>query len=134
MVIAVDFDGTLCMNAWPKIGKPNIELIETLKKVRGQGHKIILWTNRSGDLLLNAIWWSANRGLLFDAVNENLSERIEKYGNDCRKISADLYIDDRAATPVCIYGKEWNNDDVLLKLVLSDRLEKERSKLGESKN
>ena len=36
-------------------------------------------------------------GLEFDAVNENLPEMIEWYGNDCRKVFADVYIDDKAA-------------------------------------
>ena len=35
-------------------------------------------------------------GLTFDAVNENLPERIEMFGNDPRKIGADEYWDDRA--------------------------------------
>ena len=29
-VWAVDFDGTLCRNAWPDIGEANTELIEQL--------------------------------------------------------------------------------------------------------
>jgi hypothetical protein len=35
------------------------------------------------------------RGLVFDAYNENLPELIERYGGDCRKISADFYADDK---------------------------------------
>ena len=27
-IIAVDFDGTLCENRWPEIGKPNQEIID----------------------------------------------------------------------------------------------------------
>lgn len=57
---------------------------------------MILWTNRCDELLEKAIEWCEGYGLIFDAVNENLSERVEKYGNDCRKISADIYIDDKA--------------------------------------
>ena len=29
-------------------------------------------------------------------MNENLQEMIEWHGNDCRKIFADVYIDDKA--------------------------------------
>ena len=36
------------------------------------------------------------KGLKFDRVNENLPERIRAFKGDCRKISADVYIDDRA--------------------------------------
>lgn len=46
---AVDFDGTLCENRWPEIGKPNQELIGYLVGRRQQGDKVILWTCRSGE-------------------------------------------------------------------------------------
>lgn len=42
-IIAVDFDGTLCSNQFPKIGAPNEELIDYLKKKRqDNGEKLIL--------------------------------------------------------------------------------------------
>lgn len=98
-VIAVDFDGTLCSNAWPGIGKPNRRLIELLiDRKRDRGVKLILWTCRDGALLEEAVRWCEEQGLTFDAVNANLPERIEAYGCDCRKVSADLYIDDRAVS------------------------------------
>lgn len=33
-IIAVDFDGTLCTDCFPKIGQPNTALIELLKGLR----------------------------------------------------------------------------------------------------
>ena len=62
--------------------------------------RLILWTNREGMLLEEALEWCAERGLVFDTVNENLPELIELYKNDCRKINADIYIDDKAVNPV----------------------------------
>lgn len=94
--IAVDFDGCLCTNAWPGIGAPNTELIESLKRRRETGDKLILWTCREGESLAEAVEWCKIQGLEFDAVNENLPEMIEMYGNDCRKIGADFYLDDKA--------------------------------------
>lgn len=35
-------------------------------------------------------------GLEFDAVNSNIPEMIERYGNDTRKIGYDVLIDDKA--------------------------------------
>lgn len=93
--VAVDFDGTICENAWPGIGEPNWELINWLCWWREKGNKLILWTNRTGEKLEEAVTACKTWGLRFDAVNENLPERILFYGNDCRKISADYYIDDR---------------------------------------
>lgn len=95
-IYAVDFDGTLCESVWPGIGNPNMKLINHLIKRREQGNKIILWTCREGERLQKAIEWCADFGLGFDAVNENLPEMIEFYGNDCRKIGADVFIDDKA--------------------------------------
>ena len=95
-IIAVDFDGCLCTNAWPGIGEANHDLISRLKFRRATGDKLILWTCREGKALDEAVEWCRARGLEFDAVNENLPELIERYGGDCRKISADEYWDDKA--------------------------------------
>lgn len=94
-VIAVDFDGTLCKDQWPAIGRANRKLINDLIAARKAGDRVILWTCRSGALLEEAVAWCGSRGLTFDAVNENLKENIEKYGGDTRKVFADVYIDDK---------------------------------------
>lgn len=96
-IIAVDFDGTLCENKWPEIGEPNTELIAYLKKRQAAGDKLVLWTCRVREILKNAIDWSAEQGLIFDAVNENLPEIVSFFGTDTRKIFANEYIDDRNA-------------------------------------
>lgn len=93
-IIAVDFDGTLCENAWPDIGKPNYEMLAYIKNQQRQGAKIILWTCREGLKLDEALIWCSGHGLRFDAVNRNVPEIIEAFGGDCRKIYADVYIDD----------------------------------------
>lgn len=95
-IYAVDFDGTLCESQWPGIGAPNTKLIEHLIKRQKEGAKIILWTCRIEERLQEAVDWCAERGLVFDAVNDNLPENVEKYGNNCRKIWATCYIDDLA--------------------------------------
>ena len=95
LVIAVDFDGTLCENAFPDIGKPKQPVMDYVKKLKSEGNKLILWTCREGELLEKAISWCHENGLSFDAYNANLPERIEEFGTDPRKIGADFYIDDR---------------------------------------
>lgn len=98
-VLAVDFDGTLCDIAWPEIGEPNQTLIQLLILVREQGVKLILWTCRESDALSNAVQWCKEKGLEFDAINDNVQERIDEYGGNSRKISADWYIDDKGVDP-----------------------------------
>lgn len=97
MIIAVDFDGTLCENAWPEIGKPNKALIDFLKERRKNGDKLILWTMRESFLLYKAIVWCTEHGLYFDAVNDNEQSQKDKWQNNPRKVYADWYIDDHNA-------------------------------------
>ena len=98
-IIAVDFDGTLCYSDWPALGDPNERLISYLRNWRDQGNKLILWTCRAGKALEDAVTWCREHKLEFDAVNDNLPEIVELYGNNSRKITCDYYIDDRACLP-----------------------------------
>lgn len=98
-IYAVDFDGTLCRGSrYPTIGAPNYYLIEFLKERRNQGDIVILWTCREGKLLEDAVNWCKKYGLEFDYINENTEQSKKTFGNDCRKIFANYYIDDRNMT------------------------------------
>ena len=98
-IIAVDFDGTLCTECYPGIGAPNEPLIRWLIRERTRGSRLILWTCRCGELLVEAVLWCGKQGLYFEEINENLTEIKMQYGSNARKIYADLYIDDRACKP-----------------------------------
>lgn len=98
-VIAVDFDGTLCESNYPDVGeiKPEHKVIhELVRKLHKNGDVIILWTCRSGKELEAAVSFCRQHNIPIDYVNENDPERVELYGCDSRKISADLYIDDKS--------------------------------------
>lgn len=97
--IAVDFDGTLCFSNWPELGEPNMPLISFLREWKEAGNKLILWTCRAGEPLTQAVKWCSDYNLEFDAVNDNLPEVVELYGNNSRKITCDYYIDDRMLPP-----------------------------------
>jgi len=99
MIIAVDFDGTLCFDQYPNIGEPRQFVIDFIKDQQKKGAKIILNTCRSGKYELEAVVWCMELGIRFDAVNKNLPEQIAKYNGDCRKIFADIYLDDKAVYP-----------------------------------
>ena len=96
---AVDFDNTLAYTVYPDILGPRLDVITKVRKARERGIKIILWTCREDKSLDDAINFCKEYGLEFDAINNNIPERIEYYKNDCRKIGADVYIDDRAILP-----------------------------------
>lgn len=133
-IIAVDFDGTLCENKWPEIGNPNFKLINYILRRQQNGAKIILWTCREGELLNEAVNWCAGYGLIFDSVNANLPEVIEKFGSDCRKISATEYIDDRMngifELPYVSNGGEMTCDEAID--ILSDLVLYENSKVSDA--
>ena len=104
IIIAVDFDGTLCEYDYPNIGKQTEEhkkLLNILIDLRKKGHKLILWTNRGDNekykSLTEAISWCKDQGLEFDAINKNLPEKeATKLSGYSPKIMADYYIDDKA--------------------------------------
>lgn len=96
MIIAVDFDGVIVQDNYPEIGERNLRVINTLLELKIDGHQLILWTCRTGKLLADAIDFCRSKGLIFDAVNQNLPEVIKKYKSDTRKVFADVYLDDRA--------------------------------------
>jgi hypothetical protein len=101
-VIAVDFDGTLCEYAFPKIGEQkqhHKELLELLVTMRKNGHKLILWTcrgdNKEYPCLSEAVDWCRKQGLEFDAINENI-KGTKKLSGTSPKVLADYYLDDRS--------------------------------------
>lgn len=104
LIIAVDFDGTLCEYDFPRIGRQSdqqTDLLKTLIRLKSDGHYIILWTNRGDkdgfNCLTEAVDWCRNQGLNFDQVNKNNPEmESNKLSGYSPKIMADVYIDDKA--------------------------------------
>ncbi|WP_459189304.1 BT0820 family HAD-type phosphatase [Parabacteroides sp. APC149_11_2_Y6] len=96
MIIAIDFDGTIVEHKYPAIGRELPFAIETLKKLRDERHKLILWTVREGRLLEEALAFCRERGLEFYAVNRDYPEEEKGQNNHfSRKLKVDLFIDDR---------------------------------------
>jgi len=103
-IIAVDFDGTIVKDAYPKIGKPQIFAFSTLKKMQERGYRLILWTLRDGRKLEEAIAFCKENGIEFYAVNKNYPE--EKLDNkSIRKLHVDMFIDDRNIGGFIGWGK-----------------------------
>jgi hydroxymethylpyrimidine pyrophosphatase-like HAD family hydrolase len=106
LVIAIDFDGTIVEDAYPKIGKPRIFAFETMKRLQKDGHRLILWTYRNGSKLDEAVQFCKENGITFYAVNHSFPE--EQYDDKVsRKIYADIYIDDRNIGGVLGWGEVY---------------------------
>lgn len=95
MTIAVDFDGTIVEHRYPEIGAPIPFAIETLRQLVLDGHKLILWTVREGALLDEAVQYLIDNDIDLYAVNSNYPNSSWSDKGVSRKITADVYIDDR---------------------------------------
>lgn len=109
--IAIDFDGTIVRNDYPKIGMLMPDAVRVIRKIKEHGGKIAIWTCRTGLHQKLVKKFLDHVGIPYDVINENFPERIMQYGNDSRKISADVYIDD-----LCIFCKkiDWREIEKLL--------------------
>jgi len=108
-ILAVDFDGTIVDNIFPKIGKPVPGAIEWLKEFQGMDAKLILFTVRSdgqkhGPVLTKARKYIEQNKIKLYGVNKNPSQRIWTYSP---KPYANIYIDDAAFGCPLIHPKDF---------------------------
>ncbi len=116
MIVAVDFDGTIVEDQYPDIGKEKRFAFMTLKALQKQGHRLILWTYRSGRTLTEAVEFCRQNGVEFYAVNRSYPEEELDESRMSRKIHADIFIDDRNVGGLVEWGKIWqiiNNEPFL---------------------
>lgn len=98
-IIAVDFDGTCVAHAFPNIGM-DIGAVPVLQALANCGHKLILWTMRSGRYLDAAVDWCVKNNIPLHAINDNPSQTE---WTQSRKVYANFYIDDAAiGTPLLV--------------------------------
>ena len=103
MIIAVDFDGTCVTHEYPKVGR-DIGAVPVLKRWVESGHRLILWTMRSGRELEDAQKWFELHSIPLFGVNEN-PEQSEWTASP--KAYAHVYVDDAAfGAPLVRDGSE----------------------------
>lgn len=110
--LSIDFDKTLVYSDYPEILglKPNA--LSVLNKLYNEEYRIIINTCRAGVQQVNAEYFLLSNRIPYHKINENLDEDIEFYGMDCRKISADIYIDDKQLGGI---PDDWNEIYDLIK-------------------
>lgn len=108
LLIAVDFDGTIVEDAYPSIGKPRLFAFETLKQLQRDGHRLILWTYRSGKALEKAVEFCKENGIEFYAVNQSFPGEEPVGPKVPRKINADIFIDDRNLGGILGWGEIYH--------------------------
>ncbi len=124
MNIAVDFDGTIVTHEYPNIGKELPFAVETLRQLQRDGHKIILWSVREGQLLEDAIEWCRARGLEFYASNKDYPEETRQDKHYSRKLKAELFIDDRNLGGIPDWGTIYRmiNEKLSLEDIVRERM------------
>lgn len=95
MILAIDFDGTICRSTFPVIDGMQPNAKDVINKLHSEGHYIIIWTCRTGVNLLNAINWLLDNDIKFHRVNDHNPENMAKYGDGGNKVYAHCYIDDK---------------------------------------
>ena len=104
--IAIDFDGTIVEHQYPRIGKEMLFAFATIKELQKKGHKLILFTYRTGSLLVEAVEYCRQNGVEFYAVNKNYPE--EDYNENIpRKLNVDIFIDDRNVGGFLGWSSVW---------------------------
>lgn len=99
MIIVIDFDGVIVEKKYPEIGELRKDAKKVINWLYSEGHEIIINTCRTGFFEGEAQKFLEAQEINFHYINCNLPRLIEQYGQDCRKISGDVYIDDK-----CIAG------------------------------
>lgn len=98
-IIAIDFDGTIVESAFPGIGKIKKDASKYINLLYKEGYIILINTCRTGSYEGDVENFLQRCKIKYHYINCNLPSQIEFFGQDCRKLSADLYIDDK-----CLMG------------------------------
>lgn len=107
----IDFDNTLSVSdRYPFIEGIKTRAIEVLNRFQKAGGIVILNTAREDIQLQFALKALADVGFKPDYANENIPARIKKFGSDCRKVMADVIIDDLSID----YTGDWDKYESIL--------------------
>jgi len=105
LTLAIDFDGTIAEDSFPEVGEIISGAAYFIDQLYGDGHKVIINTCRTGRYEGMAEDFLNEHSIPYHYINSNLPEKIQAYGQDCRKISADVYIDNRNVGGLPTWGE-----------------------------
>lgn len=99
--IVLDFDGTVVVHSYPKIGR-DIGAVPILKDLIENGHKLILFTMRSGQELDDAVNWFKENEIELYGIQKNPTQHM---WTSSPKAFGDLIIDDAALGCPLVYSE-----------------------------
>lgn len=94
-ILAIDFDGTIATDSFPQVGILRKDADTIIRKLYEDGHDVIINTCRTGKYEGLAEHFLKKHKIPYHFINSNLPRVIDFYKQDCRKVSADYYIDNR---------------------------------------
>lgn len=105
-IVAIDFDGTIVLHDFPKIGRLIPGAKETILCLKDMGHQVFLWTMRGtdsnlpgGNTLTPVCEFLNENRIPIDGFNHSLEQM-----NNSPKQYANIYIDDMAlGCPKVVY-------------------------------
>ena len=112
MIVAIDFDGTIIKaGCFPELGPVRLLADEVIRQWHTDGVIILINTCRSGKYEGDAVTLLESHKIPFDYINSNHPDSIIPYKTDCRKLAADIYIDDRQVGGL----PTWTEIDMLVR-------------------
>lgn len=95
LIVAFDFDNTLCKSIYPSTGFANSEMVKLVRLLQKHNVYTILWTCRSDQDLEIVKEWCNSYNLNFDKYNEHSEIMKKKFDCASPKVYSDILIDDK---------------------------------------
>jgi hypothetical protein len=94
-ILSIDFDATIADTSYPTINGLRTNAKEVINHFFDDDFYVIINTCREGKELKMAVDFLKDEKVNFHLVNDNHVKLQEFYDSNCRKISADIHIDDK---------------------------------------
>lgn len=95
-VLSIDFDKTIVDSDYPQIFGLKKDARKYINLLYNEGYYIIVNTCRCGEEQDNAEKFLKDQEVYFHLINQNNPDLVKFYCADSKKVSADIYVDDKA--------------------------------------
>lgn len=109
-ILSLDFDRTIVDSNYTTIHGLRKDAKHYINLLFKEGYYIIINTCRCGDEQNNAENFLKKEDVLFHLINQNNSDLVKFYNADSKKVSADIYVDDKSLENI-LHPEflEWKN-------------------------
>lgn len=106
-VVAIDLDGTIWKDSYPKMSVPFANAIKTINRMVDTGYEVIIWTARGGRDLEKCKKYLRDLGLNKNITfNHHAKYFTDKFPIQSPKIGASIYLDDKGYNAPD-FSKHW---------------------------